>query len=255
MAGFVESPSTTEIVALARKKRVPSVEDLGSGAMIETQTIAGLEHEPTPAEVARHGVDAVCFSGDKLFGGPQAGVIAGKAKLVASLKREPFFRALRCDKLILSALETIVDSYLRAGGALSSQKNTAGGGRFSLEAARLCSDVPVLDMLYMSNDELRLRAEKIIAALDGLPLKASVGAGRAQIGGGTLPRSVIASVTLDLAHPSLRPQEIAARLRAHPVPVIGYIARDTFKLDLRTVFPGQDAELIRAIQALSGTRR
>ncbi len=244
MDGFVASPLTKDLAVLAHKRRVPFVEDLGSGAMIETQTIAGLEHEPTPAEVLRHGVDLVCFSGDKLFGGPQAGLIAGKAKLVAALKRDPFFRALRCDKLILSALETVVDSYLRREGAASSH-----------ESPRLLTDVPVLKMLHTPNDELRLRAETIIAALHGLPLKASVGAGRAQIGGGTLPRSAIASITLDLAHHTLKPQEVAARLREHAVPVVGYIARDKFKLDLRTVFPKQDAELVGALRALAESRK
>src|SRR6185503_11933314 len=97
---------------LARKKRIPFVEDLGSGAMVSTEKLGPLEHEPTPEEVLGRGVDLVCFSGDKLLGGPQAGIIAGKAKWVAALKKEPFFRAFRCDKLILSALETTVDLYL-----------------------------------------------------------------------------------------------------------------------------------------------
>src|SRR5207253_2960740 len=112
MGGFVDSPATKEIATLARKKRIPVVEDLGSGAMIATEEIAAVEHEPTPAEVLKHGVDLVCCSGDKLFGGPQAGIIAGRAKFVAAIKREPFFRALRCDKLILCALQTTVDQYL-----------------------------------------------------------------------------------------------------------------------------------------------
>jgi L-seryl-tRNA(Ser) seleniumtransferase len=254
MEGFVDLPPAKEIAALARKKYVPFVEDLGSGAMIETQSVPSLEHEPTPGEVSGHGVDVVCFSGDKLLGGPQAGIIAGKSKLIAALKKEPFFRALRCDKLILSALESIVDSYLRAPGAASTQRNTAAERKPSAESARLRSDVPVLGMLHISSDELRLRAEKIIAALGAHPLKATVGAGRAQIGGGTLPRSVIASVTLDLVHTTLKPQEIAARLRLHAAPIIGYIARDTFRIDLRTVFPAQDAELISAIRALAESR-
>jgi L-seryl-tRNA(Ser) seleniumtransferase len=227
MDGFVESAPAEEIAALARKKRVPFVEDLGSGAMIETQTVAGLEHEPTPAEVIGRGVDLVCFSGDKLLGGPQAGVIAGKAKLIAALKRDPFFRALRCDKLILSALEATVDIYMR------------GEQR-----------IPVLEMLHASHDELRLRAERIKSALDGLPIKASVGEGQAQIGGGTLPRSAIASVTLELVHSTMKPQEFAARLRDYTIPVIGYVARGNLKLDLRTIFPRQDAELIAAIRAV-----
>ena len=228
MDGFIESAPAEEIAALARKKKVPFVEDLGSGAMVETQTVAGLEHEPTPAEVIGRGVDLVCFSGDKLLGGPQAGIVAGKSKLIAALKRDPFFRALRCDKLILSALEATVDIYMRSE-----------------------QGIPVLEMLHASNDELRSRAEKIKSALDGLPIKAIVGEGQAQIGGGTLPRSSIASVTLDLAHHTLKPQEFAARLRDHAVPVIGYVARGSLKLDLRTIFPRQDAELIAAIRAVS----
>jgi L-seryl-tRNA(Ser) seleniumtransferase len=252
MGGFVESPPTQDIATLARKKRVPFAEDLGSGAIIETQAIPGVEHEPTPAEVLRHGVDLVCFSGDKLFGGPQAGIIAGNAKRIAALKREPFFRALRCDKLILGALETIVDCYLRARDAASSQSKPPIPGKHRLNSDRLWSEIPVLAMMRASNDDLRLRAEKIITALAGLPLKATVGIGRAQIGGGTLPRSVISSVTLDLAHATLRPQQVAARLREQSVPVVGYVARDKFKLDLRTVFPEQDTELVSAIRGLSG---
>jgi L-seryl-tRNA(Ser) seleniumtransferase len=239
MEGFVDSPSGEEIAALARKKRVPFVEDLGSGAMIETQTVPGLEHEPTPAGVIRRGVDLVCFSGDKLLGGPQAGIIAGKAKIIGALKRDPFFRALRCDKLILSALEATADIYLRGSGAEASRTNSGYVG------------LPVLEMMHLSNDELRSRAGKIISALDGLPITARMGEGRSQIGGGTLPRSVIASVTVDLTHATIKPQEIATRLREHTVPVIGYIERGKLKLDLRTIFPRQDAELVSAIRSLS----
>ena len=231
MDGFVKSPLTEDIAALARrtrKRRIVFVEDLGSGAMVKTETIAGLEHEPTPAEVLGHGVDLVCFSGDKLFGGPQAGIIAGSRKLVAALKNEPLFRALRCDKLILSALEVTVDAYLRGE-----------------------SGVVVLDMLRVTNEELRGRAERIIAALGGLALAARVGTGRAQVGGGTLPRSVMPSVTIDLTHRALKAQELASRLRAQAIPLIGYIARGALKLDLRTIFPRQDQDVVSAIRAAS----
>jgi L-seryl-tRNA(Ser) seleniumtransferase len=225
--GFVESPTTEAIAELARKKRVPLVEDLGSGAMVETRDIAGLEHEPTPAEALRRGVDLVCFSGDKLFGGPQAGLIAGRRKLVAGLKREPLFRALRCDKLVLSGLQVTLDQYLRGERHL-----------------------PVLEMLDVSTDDLRARAERMVAALDGLPLVARVGEGRAQLGGGTLPRSSVSSVTLDLVHSVLKPQELASRLRQHATPVIGYVARGTLKLDLRTIFPRQDEDVVGALRAV-----
>ncbi len=125
MDGFVESPLTEDIAALARRKRVPFVEDLGSGAIVQTQAVEGMEHEPTPAEVIGRGVDLVCFSGDKLLGGPQAGIIAGRRKLVGALKREPLFRALRCDKLILSALEATVDGYLRGDRRHSGARDAA----------------------------------------------------------------------------------------------------------------------------------
>jgi L-seryl-tRNA(Ser) seleniumtransferase len=238
MDGFVDSPSTEAIAKLARNKRVPFIEDLGSGAMIQTETVPGLEHEPTPAEVLRNGVDLVCFSGDKLFGGPQAGIIAGKAKLVAALKREPLFRALRCDKLILAALEGTVDIYLRHST-----------GHLNANDAMSHRGIPLLAMLHLSNDELQTRAEKIIAALDGSPLKAEIGQGRAQIGGGALPRSFVRSTTLDISHNRLKPQELAARLRSHTPPIVGYIERGQLKLDLRTVFPEQDTEIVAALRA------
>jgi L-seryl-tRNA(Ser) seleniumtransferase len=239
MDGFVDSPSTEAIAKLAHDKRVPFVEDLGSGAMIQTETVPGLEHEPTASEVLRNGVDLVCFSGDKLFGGPQAGIIAGKAKLVAALKSEPLFRALRCDKLILAALEATVDIYL-----------SHSHGEPNANDAMSHQGIPLLVMLRLSNDELRSRAEKIVAALEGLPLKAEIGQGRAQIGGGALPRSFVRSTTLAISHNRLRPQDLAARLRSHTPPIVGYIERGQLKLDLRTVFPDQDAEIVAALRAV-----
>ena len=228
MDGFVESPSTEDLAALAKKKKVPFVEDLGSGAIIQTQAVAGVEHEPTPAEVVKRGVDLVCFSGDKLFGGPQAGIIVGRKRMIDALKREPLFRAMRCDKLILAALESTVDIYLR------------GDMR-----------IPVLEMMHVANDELRGRAERIVTALEGRPLRLRVGDGRAQIGGGTLPRSALSSVTIEVSHPTVGAQALAAVLRAQPEPVIAYVGRGTLKLDLRTVFPHQDAAVIRALVAAS----
>src|SRR3989440_2538124 len=135
MGGFVESPSTQEIAALARKKRIPFVEDLGSGAVLATEKLGGIEHEPTPAEVLKSGVDLVCCSGDKLFGGPQAGIIAGKKRLIAALKREPLFRALRCDKLSLAALQATVDLHLN----------------------QRTGEIPTLALLQISEDELHAR--------------------------------------------------------------------------------------------------
>jgi L-seryl-tRNA(Ser) seleniumtransferase len=229
MGGFVESATTEALAKLARAKRVPFVEDLGSGAIVATEKAAEIEHEPTPAETLKRGVDLVCFSGDKLLGGPQAGIIAGKARHVAALKREPFFRALRCDKLVLAALQGTVDLYLSG--------ETSG--------------VPALGMLQLSNDELRARAEKIIAQLHDLPMRPRLGTGKAQIGGGTLPRSAIQSVTLDFSGNDLA--GFAARLRRGAPPVIGYIAAGKFKLDLRTIFPRQDEQLVDALRSASSS--
>jgi L-seryl-tRNA(Ser) seleniumtransferase len=236
MGGFVESPGTEDLATLARKKHVALAEDLGSGAAVDTETITGLGHEPTPAESIRHGVDLVCFSGDKLLGGPQAGVIAGKAKLVAAIKHDPFFRALRCSKLILAALEATVEIYLFAGGEIRG------------------ADIPVLQMLRTPNDELLARAAKLVAALAGLPICAAVGQGRAQVGGGTMPASAIDSVTIDLAHTTISAHELAARLRKHITPVVGYISHGKLKLDVRTIFPHQDADVLVAIRAAITSR-
>ncbi|HZJ30377.1 MAG TPA: L-seryl-tRNA(Sec) selenium transferase [Vicinamibacterales bacterium] len=227
MDGFVDSPSTEELATLARKKRVPFVEDLGSGAMVPTETAGGVEHEPTPAEVLRHGVDLVCFSGDKLFGGPQAGIIAGRKKMVEALKREPLFRALRCDKLILSGLESTIDAYLRGE-----------------------SRVPVLEMMRAGIDELKARAERIVAAVNEGSLRLRVATARAHVGGGTLPRSVLPSIAIEVTHPQLGAQALATLLRRLPEPVIGYVGRGSLKLDLRTVFPHQDEAVIRALRTL-----
>ena len=113
ISGFAGAPSSEEIAKLARAKRIPFVEDLGSGAVTATEKLGLEDHEPTPNETLKRGVDLVCFSGDKLLGGPQAGIIAGKARFVAALKREPLFRALRCDKLVFAALAATVEAHLR----------------------------------------------------------------------------------------------------------------------------------------------
>src|SRR5213080_4507029 len=176
MSGFVESPSAAEISALARKKRIPFVEDLGSGAIIATEDLGIADHEPTPAEALKSGADLVCFSGDKLFGGPQAGIIAGKKRFIAALKREPLFRALRCDKLSFAALQTTIDLHLNHA------------------AAR----IPAIGLLQVTEDELRNRAVSIKNGLSDLPLQITIGRSTARIGGGTLPKSAMTSVTIEI---------------------------------------------------------
>jgi L-seryl-tRNA(Ser) seleniumtransferase len=227
MSGFVESVSSDDISALAKKKRIPFVEDLGSGAVIATESLGIAEHEPTPAEVLKAGADLVCFSGDKLFGGPQAGVIAGKERFIMALKREPLFRAFRCDKLCLVALQATLDLHL-------DQK---------------IGEIPALELLQLSEEALRGRAVAISSRLQDLPLKIAIGRGCAKAGGGTLPNAKIPSVTIDVAPDNLSLAEFATTLRASNPPVIGYIADDRFKLDLRTIYPQQDDFVIGAIRA------
>jgi L-seryl-tRNA(Ser) seleniumtransferase len=233
MGGFVDCPSIDELAQLAKAKALPLVEDLGSGAVFRTEEVAGLGHEPTPAEALGRGVDLVCISGDKLFGGPQAGIIAGRAAHVVAIKREPFFRALRCDKLILSALQATVDLHLIA----------SDGDRGAQQ------EVPILAMLGEPLDRLRVRAEEIARKLSDLPADFSVGSGESTLGGGTLPQSAIPSVTLDVLPRGTSPSDVAARLRAGSPPVVGTISAGRFRIDMRTVFPRQDGDLRAALRA------
>jgi L-seryl-tRNA(Ser) seleniumtransferase len=231
MSGFVASPASTDIAALARKKRIQFVEDLGSGAIAATEQFGIAEHEPTPAEALKDGADLVCFSGDKLFGGPQAGIIAGKKRLVSALKREPLFRALRCDKLTFAALQATVDLHLNQ----STPK------------------IPGLALLGISNGELRVRAAAIAGQLQGLPAQIAIGRGKGKAGGGTLPKSDMSSVTIDILPGNCSVAEFAARLRVSTPPVIGYITNELFKLDLRTIFPEQDGIVVDAIRTACAT--
>ena len=228
MSGFAESASTEEIGALARKKRVPLVEDLGSGAVVPTEELGIADHEPTPVEALKRGADLVCFSGDKLFGGPQAGIIVGKKRLIVALKREPLFRALRCDKLSLSALQATADLHLN----------------------QRTGEIPTLALLQISEDQLCARAAAICDQLsERCPgLHVTSGRGTGKTGGGTLPKSNLPSVTIDIVPKNSSLPDFAATLRAWNPPVIGYVAGDRFKLDLRTIFPHQDEAVIEAIR-------
>jgi len=227
MSGFVESPPTASIAALARKKRIPFVEDLGSGAVVPTEQFGIAEHEPTPSEALKAGSNLVCFSGDKLFGGPQAGIIVGKNRLVAALKRDPLFRALRCDKLCFAALHATIDLHLN----------------------QRAPEIPAIKMLQATEDELRNRAVAMKDRLSDLPFQIAIGRSTGRVGGGTLPKSMMSSVTIEIRPKNCSPAEFAARLRSATPPIIGYIANNRLKIDLRTIFPQQDKAVIEAIRA------
>ena len=225
MGGFIENAETEELAQLAKKKGVPFCEDLGSGAVVNTEEFGPVNHEPTPSEILAKGVDLLCYSGDKLLGGPQAGIIAGRSELVEGIKKEPFFRALRCDKLILSMLEEVTESYLRG-----------------------ITEVPILDMLSSTTDQLNTRAESIVNSLKELPLSACIGKGESRIGGGTMPKSTIPSITIDLQPENISISRLAENLRFNTTPVMGYVADGQFKIDLRTIFSRQDKDLLDAIK-------
>ncbi len=233
MDGFTDQPSTEELVELGKAHGVPVIEDLGSGAMVMTEQLAPIPHEPTASEVLKRGVDLVCVSGDKLFGGAQAGIIAGRTDLVAGIKKEPFFRALRCDKLILTALQETVVEYLRC----ASGENP---------------ELPLVRMLSASvEQDLRPRAEAILASLSEIEgLEAGLVDTIARCGGGTMPKAEIPSLALNLNPKSMKLPKMARLLRELPLPLMGYVAEDRFRIDLRTVFPEQDERVSENLLAI-----
>jgi L-seryl-tRNA(Ser) seleniumtransferase len=225
MDGFVAAPDRRELSTLARKKRIPFVEDLGSGVLTDTENWTANHHETTPREVIKSGTALVCFSGDKLLGGPQSGIIAGKAKYIDALKKHPFFRALRCDKLILSALQHAAEIYLRGDG----------------------ETLPLNQSLRADSKQLKRRATKLAKALAVLPITVAVAEGESQVGGGALPQATLPSFTLDLVPENFSLKDFATRLRRAPTPVIGVISNQSFRLDLRTIFPEQEKQLLQSI--------
>ncbi|MFP6881052.1 MAG: L-seryl-tRNA(Sec) selenium transferase [Roseibacillus sp.] len=229
LGGFTAEPPILELSALAQEHGLPLIEDLGSGAVMATDELAPIDHEPTPQEALRNGIDLITFSGDKLLGGPQAGIIAGRADLVARVKAEPFFRAVRCDKLILTVLQECIDDYLRSKGEET-------------------PDIPVLNFLSMPLEDLRARAEAMVAQLADLPAEISIVETTSQTGGGTMPNAKFPSIALQITPREMGLEKLAGHLRAGDPAVIGYLQEDRFHLNVRTVFPDQDARLTRAIR-------
>lgn len=221
--GFTSEPDTSELSTLCKEHNIPLVEDIGSGAIMNTDELAPIDHEPTPQEALSKGVDIICFSGDKLLGGPQSGIIAGRSDLIEGIKSEPFFRAVRCDKLILTVLQESIDEYLRTQ---ASPKET---------------DVPTLKALAISPDQLRARAETMLEAI-GSTEKAdiSVAESTATTGGGTMPRSKIPSIALRITPTGISLNKLSRELRTGSPAIVGYTLDDNLQLDLRTLFDWQD---------------
>lgn len=221
--GFTSEPDISELSTLCKEHNIPLVEDIGSGAIKNTDELAPIDHEPTPQEALNKGVDLICFSGDKLLGGPQSGIIAGRSDLIEGIKSEPFFRAVRCDKLILTVLQESIDAYLRT------------------QASPMDTDVPNLVALALSSDQLRARAEIMLEAI-GSTSKAdiSIAESIATTGGGTMPRSKIPSIALRIKPTGISLNKLSKLLRTGSPAIVAYTQDDTLLLDLRTVFDWQD---------------
>jgi len=223
MEGFVAAPRLGELRDVAAAAGVPLIADLGSGAVTRTDTVAGLPREPRPQEVLAGGATLVCFSGDKLLGGPQAGVIAGKAEWIGRLKAHPLFRALRLDKVTMALLQQTVDRHLGDAGT-----------------------VPLQEMLDMPVAALKARADAVVRRLPA-SLQAAAADCTSRLGGGTLPTATLPSAGIAIALPGGSADAFAAALRRATPPVVGHIHRDSMLLDLRTVPPHEDEALTAAL--------
>jgi L-seryl-tRNA(Ser) seleniumtransferase len=221
LVGFTSEPELAEIAALAHQAGIPLVDDLGSGALLDTAAY-GLGHEPTAQESLAAGADLVCFSGDKLLGGPQAGILLGRAELVAKLKKHPLARAMRADKLCLAALAATLLHYLKD------------------EAAR---EIPVWRMIAAPLEDSQRRARGWAAALG----QGEVIPGESTVGGGSLPGETLPTFLLALKVKS--PDRFLARLRQQHPPVIARVQEEQVVFDPRTVEEWEEEDLLRGIGA------
>jgi L-seryl-tRNA(Ser) seleniumtransferase len=232
VTGFTDKPSLEELVALSQRTGLPMVEDLGSGCLVNLS-----EHgiaEPTVRESVEAGVGIVTFSGDKLFGGPQAGIIAGKKELIAKVRRHPLFRALRVDKLTIAALEATLSAYLRAAW----------------------DEIPAMRMIRMTPQEIKRRAENFIRELrPELPLdevEIEIADGVSLAGGGSTPAQSLPTKIIRIASARYSAAKLEQRLRRAQsgISVIARVEEERLILDLRTVFPEQEPLLVKTLAAV-----
>ena len=230
MKGFTERPAISDLVELARKKNIPLVEDLGSGALIDLHNF-GVRGEGGVVDSLRAGVDVVTYSGDKLLGGPQTGLLTGRGDLIARMRKNSLFRALRVDKLIYAALEGTLLSYVK----------------------REYDAIPILRMMRLSKGDIGRRAEIIAEKLvfGGSKWSVDVVDGESVIGGGAAPSSVLPTRVLALSRLDFNADKISARLRNSDPPIIARVEDDRVLLDLRTVFPEQDQIMAEALRRIA----
>lgn len=231
ITGFTETTALSDLAALAQQHSLLVMEDLGSGCLLNSERY-GLNHEPTPQESLEAGADIVCFSGDKLLGGPQAGIIVGKAAVVAKLAKHPLMRAVRIDKMTLAALEATLRHYQRG------------------EAEQ---HIPIWRMISTPQSQLATRAADWANQLRAQGINAHTERGESTIGGGSLPGETLPTALLALHATdfTLSLAEIAQRLRHWSTPIVPRISRDTLLLNPRTVLPEQDSTLLHALTTIT----
>jgi len=228
--GFTESPETTDLVELAHSNNLLMVKDLGSGALLDLKNY-GISNEPSVQQLLNHGVDVVMFSGDKLMGGPQAGIIVGRKSPIAAIKQNPLIRALRIDKLTLAALEATLDLYLMPEQAIQR--------------------VPILRMISEDKGTIKKRAHSLLKKIKkNDTLIARIEEDASYVGGGSAPMDELPTYVVKIKSTKYTSEKIAQRLRKHTPAIIGRISDNFFVIDLRTVFPDQLKYLSSAIETL-----
>jgi L-seryl-tRNA(Ser) seleniumtransferase len=232
VVGFTEEPTLDELVALGRKRNLPVIDDIGSGALIDFSKY-GVAGEPIASESVAAGADLVLFSGDKLLGGPQCGIIVGRRQWIEKILKHPLMRAMRVDKLTLSALAATLRLYRDPSKAENS--------------------IPLLSFLSTSTDNLKLRAERLAAQLASAEVisEASAVEDMAMLGGGSMPTQQISTWCVSLRPAKGNVDQLARRLRSGEPSVFGRVQKDKLLLDLRTTFPGQDLDIVMAVNRIS----
>jgi len=229
ITGFTEQVAVGELVQLARQRNIPLIEDLGSGLLdLDSLRVDG---EPAVLDSLRAGVDVVTYSGDKLLGGPQAGILSGRADLIERMRSNSLFRALRVDKLTYAALEATLMAYVQGDH----------------------ERIPVLRLLRLQKPEIARRAQAVVERLSPSRLSIEPIDGESLIGGGAAPSAVLPTCLLSLRSDRLSAQEISARLLASVPPVVTRVEEGCVLLDLRTVFPEQDQLVVEALRQIANS--
>ena len=227
ISGFTETTPLSALAELAQRHNIVVMDDLGSGCLLASERF-GMTHEPMPQESIAAGADIVCFSGDKLLGGPQAGILVGKVQIIAAIAKHPLMRAMRIDKMTLAALEATLRHYQH-------------------EEAE--THIPIWRMISARPEQLARRAFYWVSQLNARGIPARTQRGESTVGGGSLPGEILPTMLLaiDAAHVSLPLDELAKRLRLRSTPIITRILRDTLLLDPRTVLEEQDEEVVMGL--------